>query len=81
MAEDTLAIALAAAKRLILEHKNLKLGLRFTRNRMLAGGFCGIFGFGGIGAATSRLMRSIGMRVHAINRHGRTSGWTQCLVD
>jgi lactate dehydrogenase-like 2-hydroxyacid dehydrogenase len=39
---------------------------------MLAGGLCGIFGFGGIGAATGRLMYSLGMRVHAINRHGRT---------
>jgi phosphoglycerate dehydrogenase-like enzyme len=27
-------------------------------------------GFGRIGAATARLMHSIGMRVHAINRHG-----------
>jgi len=74
MAEHALAMALAAAKRLILEHENLKLGQfnQFTRNRMLAGGVCGIFGFGGIGAATGRLMRGIGMRVHAINRHGRT---------
>ena len=57
-----------------LEHENIKLGQfnQFTRNRMLAGGLCGIFGFGGIGAATGRLMYSIGMRVHAINRHGRT---------
>src|SRR5438067_10275620 len=39
---------------------------------MLAGGLCGIFGFGGIGVATARLMRGIGMRVHAINRRGRT---------
>jgi phosphoglycerate dehydrogenase-like enzyme len=39
---------------------------------MLAGGVCGIFDFGGIGAATARLMHGIGMRVHAINRHGRT---------
>ena len=74
MAERALAMALAAAKRLILEHENLKLGQfnQFTRNRMLAGGVCGIFGFGGIGAATARLMQGIGMRVHAINRHGRT---------
>src|SRR6266511_1080833 len=42
-------------------------------NRMLAGGVCGIFGFGGIGAATGRLMHGIGMRVHAINRHGQTN--------
>ena len=65
----------AAAKRLILEHENLKRGQfnQFTQNRMLAGGVCGIFGFGGIGAATGSLMHGIGMRVHAINRHGRTN--------
>src|SRR5215467_13609984 len=65
MAEHALAMALAAAKRLILEHENLKLGQfnQFRQNRMLAGGVCGIFGFGGIGATTG-----IGMRVHAINR-------------
>ena len=74
MAEHVLAMALAAAKRLILEHKNLKRGQfnQFTQNRMLAGGVCGIFGFGGVGAATGRLMHGIGMRVHAINRHGQT---------
>src|SRR5262249_23359330 len=75
MAEHALTMALAAAKRLILEHENLKLGQfnQFTHNRMLAGGVCGIFGFGGIGAATGRLMHGIGMRVHAINRHGQTN--------
>jgi len=74
MAEHALAMALAAAKRLVFEHENLKRGQfnQFERNRMLAGRLCGIFGFGGIGAATARLMRGIGMRVHAINRHGRT---------
>jgi phosphoglycerate dehydrogenase-like enzyme len=67
MAEHTLAMALAAAKRLILEHENLKRGQfnQFTQNRMLAGGVCGICGFGGIGAATARLMHGIGVRVHA----------------
>jgi glycerate dehydrogenase len=39
---------------------------------MLDGGVCGIFGFGGIGVATARLMRAIGMTVHAINRRGQT---------
>ena len=74
MAEHALAMTLAAAKRLIVEHENLKRGQfnQFTRNRMLAGGVCGIFGFGGIGAATGRLMSSIGMRVYAINRRGQT---------
>jgi phosphoglycerate dehydrogenase-like enzyme len=52
MAEHALAMALAAAKRLVLEHENLKRGQfnQFTRNRMLASRVCGIFGFGGIGA-------------------------------
>jgi phosphoglycerate dehydrogenase-like enzyme len=75
MAEHALAMALAAAKRLFLEHENLKHGQfnQFTGTRMLAGGLCGILGFGGIGAATARLMHGIGMRVHAINRHGLTA--------
>jgi phosphoglycerate dehydrogenase-like enzyme len=79
MAEHALAMTLAAAKRLILEHENLKRGQfnQFTRNYMLAGGVCGILGFGGIGAATGRLMYGIGMRVHAINRRG----WTDERVD
>src|SRR5262249_44522536 len=74
MAEHALTMALAAATRLLLEHKNHKLAQfnQFTRNRMLAGGVCGIFGFGGMGVATGRLMRGIGMRVHAITRQGRT---------
>jgi len=74
MAEHALAMTLAAAKRLVLEHENLKRGQfnQFTRNRMLAGRICGIFGFGGIGSATARLMRGIGMRLHASNRRGRT---------
>ena len=61
-------MALAAAKRLIMEHENLKRGQfnQFRWNRMLAGGVCEIFGFGGIGAATAHLMYGIGMRVHAI---------------
>jgi glycerate dehydrogenase len=39
---------------------------------MLAGGVFGVFGFGGIGVATAKLMRGLGMQVHAINRRGRT---------
>jgi phosphoglycerate dehydrogenase-like enzyme len=74
MAEHALAMALAAAKRLVVEHDNLKGGAfnQFTPTRMLAGGTCGILGFGGIGVATARLMRQIGMRVHAINRRCRS---------
>jgi phosphoglycerate dehydrogenase-like enzyme len=74
MAEHALAMALAAAKRLFIEHAALARGAfsQFTPNRMLAGGICGILGFGGIGIATARLMRGLGMRIHAIRRSGTT---------
>ena len=74
MAEHALAMALAAAKRLLVEHAALGRGEfnQFARNRMLAGGVCGILGFGGIGVAMARLARGIGMKVHAINRRGRS---------
>ena len=70
MAEHALAMALAAAKRLLPEHAALARGEfnQFKPNRMLAGGVCGILGFGGIGVAAARLMRGLGMRVHAIRR-------------
>src|SRR5271169_16207 len=72
MAEHIIAMALAAAKRLFVEHAALARGAfnQFTPNRMLSGGVCGILGFGGVGVATARLMRALGMRVHAINRRG-----------
>ncbi len=72
MAEHALAMALAAAKRLFIEQANLARGEfnQFVPNRMLAGGVCGVLGFGGIGVATARLMRCLGMRIHAVNRRG-----------
>jgi phosphoglycerate dehydrogenase-like enzyme len=72
MAEHALAMTLAAAKRLFVEHSALTQGAfnQFAPNRMLAGGVCGILGFGGIGIATARLMRSLGMHIHAIRRSG-----------
>ena len=74
MAEHALAMALAAAKRLLTEHQNLARGEfnQFTPNKMLAGRICGIFGFGGIGIATARLARCLGMRIYALNRRGTT---------
>ncbi len=72
MAEHALAMALAAAKRLFIEQARLARGEfnQFTPNRMLAGKVCGVLGFGGIGTAVAKLMRCLGMRVHAINRRG-----------
>jgi phosphoglycerate dehydrogenase-like enzyme len=74
MAEHGLAMTLAAAKRLLVEHAALARGEfnQAARNRTLAGKVCGILGFGGIGVATARLMRAMGMRIHAINRRGES---------
>src|SRR5262249_34889776 len=48
------ARALAAAKRLFIEHANIKSGEinQLSANRMLRGGVCGILGFGNVGVAT-----------------------------
>ena len=75
MAEHGLAMTLAAAKRLLIEHNALTRGEfnQFARNRTLSGKVCGILGFGGIGVATAKLMRAMGMRIHAINRRGRSN--------
>jgi phosphoglycerate dehydrogenase-like enzyme len=73
MAEHAVAMVFAAAKRLLIEHANLAKGTfnQFVPNRMLAGAVCGVLGFGGIGVATARRMRALGLKVHAINRRGR----------
>ena len=81
MSEHIVALALAAAKRLFIEHANLKRGEFNQRsaNRMLRGGVCGILGFGNVGVATARLMRAFGMKNHAINRHLRRHGFEGAL--
>ena len=81
MAEHALALTLAAAKRLFFEHRQLATGTfnQFMPNRMLAGQVCGIFGFGGIGVATARLMRALGMQIHAINRRGHSAEPTEWI--
>ena len=75
MAEHALAMTLAAFKRLLVEHGKLEKGNfdQFRPNRMLAGSVCGILGFGGIGIATARIMRALGVEVHAINRSGASA--------
>lgn len=75
MAEHAVAMAFAAAKRLLIEHNKLKAGTfdQFRLNRMLRGAVCGILGFGGVGVEVARVMKAIGLNVHAINRRGATS--------
>ena len=75
MSEHIVALALAAAKRLFIEHANLESGEfnQGSANRMLRGGVCGILGFGNVGVATARLMRAFGMKIYAINRRGATT--------
>src|ERR1700724_339546 len=55
MSEHIVALALAAAKRLFIEHANLKRGEfnQGSANRMLRGGVCGILGFGNVEVATA----------------------------
>src|SRR5262249_38535361 len=82
MSEHILALALAAAKRLFIEHAHLKSGEfnQGSANRMLRGGVCGILGFGNVGVATARLMRAFGMKIHAINRRGASDEPTDWLA-
>ncbi len=74
MAEHALAMALAAAKRLLPEHHELQAGRfnQFVPNRTLLGATCGIVGFGGIGIAVARLFRRLDMRIVAMNRRGQS---------
>src|SRR2546428_2787442 len=55
--------------------KNIKLILY----RHLCGRVCGVFGFGGVGVATARLMRAMGMQIHAINRRGYSAAPTEWI--
>ncbi len=75
MAEHAIALALAALKRLLIEHGAIARG-EFNQhkpNRMLGEMVCGVLGYGGIGRAIAQLLGAFGARVHAINRSG-TSG-------
>lgn len=70
MAEHAVTMALAGAKRLLLEHTNIKRGSfnQTIRTKLLSGGTCGILGYGGAGRAIAQRMRCLGMKIHAIGR-------------
>ncbi|MBT6274219.1 MAG: hydroxyacid dehydrogenase, partial [Chromatiales bacterium] len=81
MAEHCMAMVLAAAKRLSIEHANLKAGEfnQFVPNRLLRGGTALIVGFGGIGIACARLLRAFGMNIFATNRSATSEEPTDWL--
>jgi phosphoglycerate dehydrogenase-like enzyme len=72
VAEHVLAMYLALSKRLRIEHQKLQDGEfdQFHLNRQVDGSTCGILGFGGIGQASARLLKSVGVSILAINRSG-----------
>jgi len=74
MAEHILGMILALGKNFLPNHLKLARG-EFDRNQIskrFRGGVAGILGFGGIGKATAKLLRALGMRIHAINSTGQT---------
>jgi len=86
MAEHVLAMALALAKRLPQNHAAMAKGGfdRQTPTKAIRNSVVGIVGFGGIGQSTGRLFRTLGARVHAVNRSGHTREpveWVGTLRD
>jgi glycerate dehydrogenase len=81
MAEHNLAMTLALAKRLLIEHQKLRSGIfdDTTLNRSLYGATAGIIGFGGTGRATARLMRAFGMHIYALNQSGKSAEPTEFI--
>lgn len=75
MAEHVLAMVLSIRKNLVDRHMKLRAGKfdQENENRMLNGSICAILGFGGIGKATARLLRSLGVKILAVNTTGRTA--------
>jgi phosphoglycerate dehydrogenase-like enzyme len=75
VSEHVLAMTLSLAKHLPQRQAALAAG-RFDKwapSLALDGAICTILGFGGIGAATARLMTAFGARIYAVNRSGRST--------
>ncbi len=81
MAEHNLAMTLALAKRLLIEHQKLRNGIfdDTTLNRSLYGATAGIIGLGSTGRATARLMRAFGMHIYALNQSGKSAEPTEFI--
>jgi phosphoglycerate dehydrogenase-like enzyme len=76
MAEHTVAMILALAKKLRLYHNRLAEGKFEQMNsitRQIKGATLGIIGFGSIGKEVTRLMRGFDVKTMALNTSGKTS--------
>lgn len=74
MGEHVVALYLALAKRLLIEHRNLQDGEwnQFAENLEVDGSACAIVGFGAVGEAAARRLQALGVEVLAINRSGES---------
>lgn len=74
IAEHVLALALALAKRLREEHRNMQQGAfnQFNENKSIRDSTVGILGFGGIGQATADLFEAFGTEIMGMNTSGET---------
>ncbi|MFN0074551.1 MAG: 2-hydroxyacid dehydrogenase [Chloroflexota bacterium] len=74
IAEHTVALIMALAKRIVPNHNALSRGdfPQGQLNKSLRDSTCAIIGFGGIGQATARLLRPFGTKIYALNRTGKT---------
>ncbi|MDZ7701463.1 MAG: 2-hydroxyacid dehydrogenase [Halobacteriales archaeon] len=74
MGEHVVALYLALAKRLLIEHRNLQDGEwnQFAENREVDGSTCAIVGFGAVGEAAARRLQALGVEVLGINRSGES---------
>ena len=75
MAEHIIAIILFFYKNLLENHHKLAAG-EFNQkglSRYLKESTCGILGYGGIGKATAKLLKTFGTKIFAVNTSGRTN--------
>ncbi len=72
IAEHVVAMYLAMAKRLRIEHEKMRDGEfdQFEMNRQVEGSTAGIFGYGSIGQAAARRLQALGVEIMGINRSG-----------
>ena len=74
MAEHILAMILALAKKLLINHKKLSEG-EFNQlglNISIKNSIVGILGFGGIRKAVAKLLRPFSSKIYALNSSGKT---------